>query len=331
MRDTANRKGWVTAVYRSLPHACATRTLADRAEDCDAMNPMDRPLYAGLHGVKIGDEQFDFGHGIVLSRTYAHLMAPFLMAFAPAKPGEPHPAPWAPASGGFAYDIYAELYIPRDLILPDWFDRLNTVWWFAALVRMIAAPHATVPVIASSPFSEGAQRAERTEFWPVEVAHKRIVIAHPSDETLTHEQLNWVKKHWLSGGRLMRKSREFNFAFQAFDQMAATANAALYLVALWSALEALFSPAHAELRFRVSALIAVFLEPPGAARLALQKKSAKLYDARSKIVHGDTDPEIDALVETYKLAKRVLTKMIEDNHVPTRKELEASLFGAPVT
>lgn len=99
-------------------------------------------------------------------------------------------------------------------------------------------------------------------------------------------------------------------------------------MALWSALEALFSPAHTELRFRVTASIATFLEPPGAARLALQKKAAKLYDARSKVVHGAADPQINALVETHDLTKRVLVKIIEDNHVPTREEIEGSLFGA---
>ena len=36
-------------------------------------------------------------------------------------------------------------------------------------------------------------------------------------------------------------------------------------------------------------------------------------------------------MSTYALARRALTKMIEDNHVPTKAELEAKLFGADVT
>lgn len=294
------------------------------------MNPNEESLYAGLHGVKIAEEQLDFGHGIVLSRTYAHLMAPFLMAFAPAKPGESHPAPWAAVSGGFAYDIHAELYIPKAFAPTEWFDRLNTVWWFAVLVRMVAVPHATVPVIASKPFSQCSQQAKDVQFWPVEIAHRRHLIPQVCDDTLTNEHLNWIKLHWWQGGCLMGQSSQFSFAVQTFDRVAATGHSDLYLVALWSALEALFAVAHAELRFRVSTSIATFLEPPGAARLALQQKAGKLYDARSKVVHGAGDPRGDALVETRDLTKRVLVKIIEENHVPTREEIEASLFGAPV-
>jgi hypothetical protein len=32
------------------------------------------------------------------------------------------------------------------------------------------------------------------------------------------EALEWVKRHWFKGGRLIRKSNEFNLAMQAFDQ-----------------------------------------------------------------------------------------------------------------
>ena len=53
-------------------------------------------------------------------------MAPFLMAFAPASPGKPHPAPWKPANGGLAIDINAELFLPAACKL-EHLDRLNTI------------------------------------------------------------------------------------------------------------------------------------------------------------------------------------------------------------
>ena len=74
-------------------------------------------------------------------------MAPFLMAFAPAQPGEP-PAPWKPAQGGYAIDIFAEIHVPRSLRIANFYNRLNTVWWFAALVRLYAIPRLRVPVIS---------------------------------------------------------------------------------------------------------------------------------------------------------------------------------------
>ncbi len=53
------------------------------------MNPNDFPLYAGIAGVSVNVNEFDFGEGVVLRKTYAHVMAPYLAAFAPAEPGKP--------------------------------------------------------------------------------------------------------------------------------------------------------------------------------------------------------------------------------------------------
>lgn len=63
---------------------------------------------------------------------------------------------------------------------------------------------------------------------------------------------------------------------------------------------------------------------PGAGRLELQKKIAKLYDARSQATHGGSDLPDDALCDTY---ARVITKVVEANHVPTREDLYDASFG----
>ena len=54
------------------------------------MNPNDSPMYAGIAGVSMSVNEFDFGIGIVLKDTYAHIMTPYLAAFAPATPGSHH-------------------------------------------------------------------------------------------------------------------------------------------------------------------------------------------------------------------------------------------------
>lgn len=56
-----------------------------------------QPAYFGLSGIDLEDASIDLGHGVLLTRTYAHLMAPYIMAFAPALPGRPHPGPWKAA------------------------------------------------------------------------------------------------------------------------------------------------------------------------------------------------------------------------------------------
>ena len=69
----------------------------------------DGDVYVGLSGLELAEDSFDIGEGICLRKTYAHLMAPFMMAFKPAPPGGHHPAPWKAASGGFSFDVNAEL------------------------------------------------------------------------------------------------------------------------------------------------------------------------------------------------------------------------------
>ncbi len=45
-----------------------------------------RNLYGGFSECQLSVESFDLGEGIMLSQTFAHLTAPFIMTFAPPGP-----------------------------------------------------------------------------------------------------------------------------------------------------------------------------------------------------------------------------------------------------
>lgn len=292
------------------------------------MNPNNCDLYGGIAGAGLTLDEFDLGQGITLEKTFAHIMAPYLAAFAPAEPGKPHPAPWKAVSGGMGFDVQAQLCIPVEFSLPGWFDRLNTVWWFLALMRLKATPLISMPVIASSPFAEIPMAESEPYFWPVEMNPSRLIPVRNPARTIEENDLSWIREYWLPAGMLMNENDDFNLALQAADQCIWSSSPSLALVALWGALERLFSPAHYELRFRVSATIASYLEPPGKERWTCYCRVKKLYDARSKAAHGSQVQEADPLFETYALLRRALTRMIEDNHVPRREDLEAMLFGS---
>jgi hypothetical protein len=89
---------------------------------------------------------------------------------------------------------------------------------------------------------------------------------------------------------------------------------------LWTGLEELFSPSKSELRYRISSLIAAYLEPPGRGRLGRQKDIAKLYDLRSIAAHGRAENSLEPLWDTYALARQVAIKVINEDHVPTNTE-----------
>jgi hypothetical protein len=289
------------------------------------MNPELQDLYAGLSGFTLIPEKFELGRGAVVSRTYAHFMAPFLMAFAPPAPGKHHPGPWKPAKGGIAIDITAELFLPLPCRL-DYMDRFNTVWWIVALLRLKATTAVFVPVVSSERFASVPSIQQEAELWPIEIHTRRLVPDPKENPRVDVSQLEWLASNWQDASELTR-SDDFNLAFQAVDSSIWSWNPALALVGTWGALERLFSASHQELGFRVSANIAAYLEPPGRGRFKLFKQVKALYDQRSKAAHGNGPGDAMPYSETYCIARRVLLKMIEARHVPDKKELEAILFG----
>ena len=287
----------------------------------------DTDLYAGIAGIEMPVDEYELGHGLVLRRTYAHVFAPYLAAFARAERGKPHPPPWKAVSGGLAYDITTELLVPKVLALPEWFDHLNTVWWVVALLRLEATTLATVPIITNVPFSEIAKMQGEPPFWPVEMHPTRLVPDRERATRMQEKTLSWIREHCFSGGGLMRGNDDFNVAFQAFDGSIWAGSTALGLLTLWGALERLFSPAKAELCFRIPAAIATFLHPPGINRFKSYKQIKQLYDVRSSAAHGRDDDSHEGYVRTYELLRSCLHTMLAENRVPSRVELEERMFG----
>lgn len=288
-------------------------------------------VYAGLAGRPLEVESFDLGEGITISKAYTHIMAPLMAAFAPAIPGKGHPTPWKAVSGGFGFDILCEIHIPTSVALRYNPDPYATLWCIVALIRLRNGVGITIPAMTTLPFAEVNVAGNDVEIWPLEFEPRILAVQDDAPDRITELDLAWVRNHWPSTCTLASKYNEFNLALQALDQCVFLRHAPLALLSVWAALESLFSGGRDELRYRISAGMASFLEPPGLGRLSLQKEIAKLYDSRSDAAHGRIEEAHEPLKKTYALARRALTKVIEDKHVPTRAELDAKLFGADVT
>ncbi|MDB5916031.1 MAG: hypothetical protein JWR40_265, partial [Massilia sp.] len=261
-------------------------------------------------------------------RTSANFIAPFLMKFPPSEPGGGF-GKMSAVSEGISLEIGLELYIPASFQLNGFFDRFNTLWWLTALMRLRGAHRAQLPVVSDRPFSEIAENWQKAKALPVEVFPRRLPTAENLEE-LSLSDLQWLKEVWLTGGKLMGNRAAFNDAFQALDGAGGMPTKAVATLAIWGAFEHLFSPGKQELRFRVSANIATFLEDAGNERLKLQKKIMKLYDVRSSVAHTVKNPSSEEWVETLSLAHRILNKILITNHVPSKEDLELALF-APST
>jgi hypothetical protein len=292
---------------------------------------VDHDIHAGLSGIDVDFKQLDLGNGLLLRQTYAHLMAPFVMAFGRPELGKPHPAPWKAALGGLGLDITAELVIPRGVDTGS-AHRVDVVRMINALIRMWVMPTVVVPVLSNISFSDAAKAPDNTtHFFPFEVQPRFFPIDLRARTVTQLTQFEWVRNNWRSAIELASANNELRIAVAALDALQFIPDSGLGLISLWGALEALFSPAKTELRFRVSALIASYLEPFGPARAALQKKTARLYDARSAVAHGAGNRDLQLVLDTYDVLRRVVFKIFTDQHVPSKLELEANLFGSAET
>ncbi len=151
-------------------------------------------------------------------------------------------------------------------------------------------------------------------------------FAEPSP--LRVDDLAWVKSHLLVWASLLELPA-FRLAVDSLTTHHMHANLRMCAAALWAGVEALFA-INSELRFRLAAFAAAYLEPRGAGRLELYKEMKQLYDYRSKAVHGASTS--DKLLHAHVLKvrcilSRLLCKMTETGAQPSLADFEGVLFS----
>jgi len=250
-----------------------------------------------------------------------------MAAFAPAPKGGHHPAPWRTASGGFAFDVTAELVIPEGAVSSSE-GGLDLARVLVFLLRLWVDPAIRFPVVASRSFSALKELPDdEAEIRPVEVEPRAFPLQTAEGESATHESLQWIRDHWRVTNELVSTSKEFALAVDALDRGQFVPNSALALVSLWGALEVLFCPGAGELRFRVSSFLAAFLEGSGEERARRQREIARLYDLRSAAAHGRPRHDPEQLLETFNLLRDALIEIIERGSIPSDEQLRGLLFG----
>lgn len=284
-------------------------------------------LYIGLSNIDLGDRRIEFSRGIVIESTFAHLMSPMLLAFAKPMNGGPHPGPWKTIAGSSGFDITAQISIPLTAG-KDRADCLIIATIIVSLIRLRCDPAITMTAISNLPFASLKDVSDTAvPVLPMETRPRSFPLMNAGGEKAS-ETIGWVSTHFETVSELRANHQEFQVAAAALDSAQFIPNDALALISLWGALEALFSPSNAELKFRVSALIAVYLYKPGPGRLDAQKRIAKLYDKRSAAAHGTPRHVPDDLVASFELLRLCLMKMIVEGEVPSKERLESQLFGA---
>ena len=213
-------------------------------------------------------------------------------------------------SAGWKRDVLSLLFVPSQLVVSGHdIDEISV-----RIMQLFSFQVGSYLAIAYYEENHGDLRVFTEEFLPQQ-----------NIEALT-EHLDWVKTNWCESLPLI-SDPAVQFALHTFFSHRLNQSDEMRIVSAWTVLERIFSSKGAELRFRVSANLAAYLEPRGLLRQQLFRSTLRLYDERSSAAHGSPLRSPDACANTMRLARRALTKIIEQRHVPSPEELEMLLFG----
>jgi hypothetical protein len=290
--------------------------LEQERQRTNAINPQEAALYGGIAGITMADATVEIAPGASLSPAYTHVMSPYILAFKKPEGHAPHPGPWKTAkSGGLGFDVEVQFALEQGSC-PTNFDRLNTLWWLLALLRLHHAVGIHIPVISDTPFNEAASASPEPTFWPLEMASSRLRFDAPKGaQTISADTLNWLKVNFVRSSKLMKNSR-FNLAFRALDSSHGVAMPSSSMLLIWSALEALFRPGQSNITLKLCASIATYLEPALSPRDKLFAEAKRLYEVRGKVTHAAEHPEFDDVAASFSLARKCFIRALERIEIP---------------
>jgi len=200
-------------------------------------------------------------------------------------------------------------------------------WWIISALRTRSLVDILVPAVADVSWDIiPAMQADQCRVQLLEDVP--LARRFGAGMRVMDRDLSWIEAHLNNWIRLLEQP-PFRLGVDALTTHSQHANLRMSAASLWSGFEALFG-INAELRFRLALLAAAYLEDRGQERLALFKRIKKLYDYRSKAVHGSptTEGQLEEhVVEVRVLLSRLICKMTEQGAVPSSDELEAHLLA----
>ncbi|WP_055129207.1 HEPN domain-containing protein [Pseudomonas mediterranea] len=206
-------------------------------------------------------------------------------------------------------------------------SNMNLGWWIISALRTRSQVDILVPAVADVSWDViPAVEADACKIQLLEdvPAARRLDV----QTAVSVDALDWVNAQLKSWINLLERPA-FRLAVDAMTTHHHHANLRMSAAALWSGFEALFG-INSELRFRLALLAAAYLEDRGPDRVSLYRRIKKLYDYRSKAVHGGATTDemlVDHIIEVRCLLSRFLCRMTEQCCQPSIDEFEVLLLS----
>ncbi len=228
--------------------------------------------------------------------------------------------------------IVAEISISEKATEEHKSDPENIAWLTATLLRLRNFEYLTCPICSNLPMSRLVEAKDGSLMvYPVEFGRGRLQPETDDAKEDLGEILDqqWIRYYLPVLINLNNEDQRFFFALHSYDASRFAEDVRFALAILWSGIESLFAKGGMEGSFKMGAAWASFLEPHGPGRNALRKEIAKLYNVRSKAVHGQPLEKlkpVDVLKRTRDLLRQTLCKLLEEERVPMVDELLDRLF-----
>lgn len=239
-----------------------------------------------------------------------------------------------PTAGAVAH--YGEEAIQHELVVAaDFFEDYDHVVKTAALVmaalRIRTSAEVFCPAVCERSWDTlcgvvgNRCRAHRVE---------QVMSGHQSSSphVVTTDDMEWVARALspLATLTTIPETRDDRFA-TAVEALCSYLHAGTYRMMaaqLWAGIEAIFDVQH-EVSFRISALAARLLEPPGPRCRQLYKEVKELYNERSKAIHGKkVNEELlrQHVVRVRALLSRLLGNLLARAQLPSKEDFDDLLF-----
>ena len=142
------------------------------------------------------------------------------------------------------------------------------------------------------------------------------------DQTLIlPADLDWVK-HNLNQVLELNKEARFATALDALCSYLHSDRDRMKAAQLWAGVEAIFD-VQFEISYRLPILAALMLEQRGEKCRELRAVVKKLYNERSKAVHGqEFNDSKNHISQVRSLLAKLLAKIIQDGHLPTKQDFD---------
>jgi hypothetical protein len=143
------------------------------------------------------------------------------------------------------------------------------------------------------------------------------------------EDIIWIKDFYENANNLAFENEKIRYALEVINSWRYCVDIKSAIAILWAAIESIVDVS-IEISYRLSLSISSLLCKRGDERIKKFKEIKKLYDLRSKVVHGSNikDTEIEkALVESFQLLAELIVFMIENNKMVKDDDFQTAIFN----